>query len=87
MLPQSQDEIVTELFNLSKNIKGSLLLFLRLLVPFLDQFPRHSAQHLDVVGVIQRTAHVLKCGKVPVFHFKNQTIRVDLLLDLDVSRL
>ena len=61
---QTQDEVIGELLNPAKDV--DLSVFLRLLLVHLE-FLGHSAEQLDVVTVVQCTAHVLDRVQIALF--------------------
>jgi len=78
---KAQDEVVTKLLDSAKYVNGLVVLWLALVHP---EILRHSAQHLDVVRVVECAAHVLYRVNVTLFNCLDQYVRIGQVLNVGV---
>ena len=78
---QAEDKLVAELFDSTKYVNWADIVRLSLVhLKFLG----HSTEHLDVIGVIQRTTHVFYGVDVPFLDSFDQYVGVTQILDVRI---
>ena len=79
--PESQDEVVTQLLDSSEDV--DLRVVLGLLAVHLELLC-HSTEQLDVVSVIQGTAHIFNRVQISLLHRFDELVRISQGLDVPV---